>query len=407
MRHASCMCVECRVICIDIRHSMARACGRVRSAVLLFAFLTFGAADPPDGKLLSPLVHIRGGSFLYGSSEAGIDAEVAAQDAQQRGAVHGDGSRPTVRQRVQPFSIEVATVTNAQFRAFVRATGYKTDAEKFRWSFVMAYFLDAETLALADAEGGLGRLRDAPFWVGVANAYWRQPEGPRSSIKGREDHPAVHISYNDAQAYCTWAGRRLPTELEWEFAARGRINDEPFPWGGDEDGGMLNGWQGAFPDENTRLDGYAATAPARAYKPNGYGLYNMVGNVWEWASGGDEKKRPLRGGSFIDSIDGRINHRLRVSTRMDNAADSGSFNIGFRCAAGDAANPSPAEGLDQATLADIVEKEGVEGLTKYLAARGKRADIMSPDEAREALLKKRERLVEEAQRAASADGREL
>lgn len=362
----------------------------------------------PDNELLSPLLPIRGGSFLYGSSTADLDEDDNDDEAgaERRAPPRKDGSKPALRQRVKPFSIEAAAVTNAQLRAFSRATGHKTDAEKYRWSFVMAYFLDEQTLARADAQGGLGRLKDAPHWVGVADAYWRQPEGPGSSIRGREDHPAVHISYNDARAYCSWAGRRLPTELEWEFAARGRINGEPFPWGGDEDGGTLNGWQGAFPDENTLEDGYAATAPARAYRPNAYGLYNTVGNVWEWTSGGDDKKRPLRGGSFIDSVDGKTNHPLRVSTRMDNAADSGSFNIGFRCASGEAPNPSPAEGIDQATLGQILEQEGVAGLTKYLAAKGKRADLMTPEEAREAIVKKREQVAEEAEGKAQRAERE-
>ncbi|KAG8464011.1 hypothetical protein KFE25_000179 [Diacronema lutheri] len=383
------------------RWTGANGAGRVpRLALLALATLTLAdneRRDPPINGLLSPLVPIRGGSFLYGSTGVGDGEDV--DDASARAPLR-DGSKPARRQRVQPFSIEDAAVTNAQFRAFVRATGYKTDAERFRWSFALAPFLDAETLARADADGGLGRLRDAPHWVGVAGAYWRQPEGPRSSIRGREDHPVVHASYNDALAFCTWAGRRLPTELEWEFAARGRINDEPFPWGGDEDGGTLNGWQGPFPDGNTRADGYAGTCPARAYAPNAYGLYNTVGNVWEWASGGDDKKRPLRGGSFVDSVDGRTNHPLRVSTRMDNAADSGSFNIGFRCAAGEAQNLPPTEGFDQATLSRIADEQGIDGLTKYLAARGKRADVLTAGEARQALLKKRERLV--AQQAAAA-----
>lgn len=188
---------------------------------------------------------------------------------------------------------------------------------------------------------------------------------------------------------------RLPTELEAEFAARGGIIDEPFPWGGDEAGGTLNGWTGPFPAGNTAADGYAATAPVDAFAPNGFGLYNTVGNVWEWASGGSAPKRPLRGGSFIDSLDGLINHPLRVSTRMDNAGDSGSFNIGFRCAAGDVPNPAPGEGMDQATLAGIVEREGVEGLTAYLAARGKGTQVLSAKDAVVELKSKKARLEAE------------
>jgi formylglycine-generating enzyme required for sulfatase activity len=368
---------------------MAAPTRRAAAGFLVLLIACSSGEEPPDG--LTPQAHIRGASFLFGSSSADLDAPAADVGA----PAHRDGSKPPARQRVQPFSIDVTAVSNEQFRAFARATGYRTDAEQFRWSFVLERFLDEQTLARADADDGLGRLQDAPHWVAVAGAYWRQPEGPRSSIKGRENHPVVHVSFNDARAYCEWAGRRLPTELEWEYAARGRINDEPFPWGGDEDGGTVNGWQGVFPAENTRADGYAATAPVDAYEPNGYGLYNTVGNVWEWASGGDDKRRPLRGGSFIDSIDGRVNHPLRVSTRMENGADSGSFNIGFRCASGELPNPVPGESLDQAKLAEIVERDGVEGLKRYLAAQGKNADVLTPTEALDAIKKKRARIAEE------------
>ena len=164
--------------------------------------------------------------------------------------------------------------------------------------------------------------------MGVEKAYWRRPEGPDSSVKGREDHPVVHVSWNDATAYCKWAGRRLPTEKEWEFAARGGLDGSAgntFPWGTDPYGEMCNSWEGEFPKENTEADGFTGTAPAKAYKPNGYGLYNMVGNVWEWTAGGTPQKRALRGGSYVDSLEGTFNHAIKVSTRMENTGTTKSI----------------------------------------------------------------------------------
>lgn len=170
--------------------------------------------------------------------------------------------------------------------------------------------------------------------MGVFGAYWRKPEGPDSSLRGRGGHPATHISWNDASAYCKWAGRRLPTEVEWEMAARGGLEDEPFPWGdADHDPWTrLNAWEGEFPDENSARDGFVGPGPVDAYAPNAFGIYNALGNVWEWCAGGTPEKRPLRGGSFVDTVDGKHNHALRCATRMDQTADSGGHNTGFRCA---------------------------------------------------------------------------
>lgn len=353
-------------------------------AIVALGACMLAAGDEPPG--LSKQARLKGASFIYGSSRADIDEDLEEANL----AAHRDGSHVPERVRISPFEIDTTAVTNAQFRRFVRETKHRTDAESYRWSFVLEYLLDAETIARADAEDGIGRVKDSPHWVGVLGAYWRQPEGPNSSIRGRENHPVVHVSYNDAEAYCKWAGRRLPTELEWEYAARGGLSDEPFPWGGDEDGGRANGWQGAFPSVNTLQDGYASTAPVDAYAPNRYGLHNMVGNVWEWTSGGTAKTRPLRGGSFVDSIDGRVNHPLRVSTRMENEADSSSINVGFRCASGDERNAPPRRGggkqraaLDQETLSQIAAERGVDGLTEYLAEQGQNAQVFTPDELRE------------------------
>jgi formylglycine-generating enzyme len=167
----------------------------------------------------------------------------------------------------------------------------------------------------------------------VAGAYWRRPEGPDSRITGRGGEPVTHVSYNDAIKYCKWAGKRLPTEKEWEFAARGGLEEQLFPWGSMPAVGKMNGWVGeVFPSAGAQSDGYIGVAPADAFEPNGLGVYNTVGNVWEWVAGGTKEKRIMRGGSFVDTIDGQTNHALRVTTRMEQSADSGSHNTGFRCA---------------------------------------------------------------------------
>ena len=188
-------------------------------------------------------------------------------------------------------------------------------------------------------------------WRQVFGADWRHPEGPNSNINGRPDHPVVHLSWNDALAYCTWAGMRLPTEAEWEYAARGGLEQKRYPWGDEREPygqHRMNVWQGEFPDQNTVDDGYFGTAPVSAFLPNSYGLFNMTGNVWEWCSdwfsptyyangsrdnpagppSGDAKV--IRGGSYLchDSYC----HRYRVAARTRNTPESSTGNMGFRCA---------------------------------------------------------------------------
>ena len=244
-----------------------------------------------------------------------------------------DGGLEADVAKVRPYQIDSTAVTITDFRRFVKETKYKTEAEMYGWSFVFEPLASKETLAIADAPDGYGRVKSTPWWVAVKGAYWRRPEGPDSLITGRGDEPVVHVSYNDAKRFCEWAGKRLPSEAEWEFAARGGLDEKKFPWGNKMDRKRLNGWSTkVFPSNESQPDGYIGIAPAKSFQPNSYGIYNAVGNVWEWVEGGTDEKRILRGGSYVDTLDGRVNHALRVTTRMEQTADSGSHNTGFRCA---------------------------------------------------------------------------
>jgi formylglycine-generating enzyme required for sulfatase activity len=254
-----------------------------------------------------------------------------------------DGEGPAREVIVRPFLIEPVAVTNQRFGEFVDATGYVTEAERFGWSYVFGGFLPAELRRRS------ARPQGTPWWCGVEGAAWRRPEGPGSSTEGREDHPIVHVSWHDAVAFCEWAGARLPTEAEWEYAARGGLEQRRYPWGDQlRPGGVhrCNIWQGRFPDVNTGDDGFVGTAPVTAYEPNGYGLYNMAGNVWEWCADGwsnglrsslgvDPKGpdsgsgRVIRGGSYL--CHASYCNRYRVSARTSNTPDSSSGNVGFRC----------------------------------------------------------------------------
>jgi len=206
------------------------------------------------------MVKLEGGPFLMGSE----DVDVVPQD----------GEGPVRECTVDPFYLDRHTVTNAQFGEFA-ATGYVTEAERFGWSFVF------------QAGGGAKTVPGLQWWRRVDGAMWRHPEGPDSGVGERENYPAVHVSWNDAAAYAKWAGKRLPTEAEWEFAARGGFTQKRFPWGDELTPGgvhLCNIWQGEFPDLNTREDGWEATAPVDAYPANGFGLQVITGNTWEWCS---------------------------------------------------------------------------------------------------------------------------
>lgn len=266
------------------------------------------------------------------------------------GAV-GDGEQPAHPVRLSSYAIDATSVTNTDFAGFVEETEYRTEAEQFGYSAVFHLAIRA------DRDAVMGPASGAPWWLGVKGADWRHPGGPKSDLDGLDDHPVVHVSWNDAQAYCTWAGRRLPTEAEWEYAARGGLDGARYPWGDElrttDTAWRCNIWQGDFPRANTLDDGFLTTAPVRTFAPNAYGLWQMVGNVWEWCADWfnprayelDSRKgevtappgpkfgeaRVIRGGSYL-CHDSYCN-RYRNAARTSNTPDSSTGNMGFRTVA--------------------------------------------------------------------------
>ena len=259
----------------------------------------------------------------------------------------GDGEGPSVLVHVDTFRIDRCAVTNARFSRFVAATGHATEAERHGWSFVFAGLLPDD---FEDTRG----VAAAPWWRQVIGADWRHPEGPHSDPAGRGDHPVVHVSYDDALAFCAWAGKRLPTEAEWEKAARGGLAAARFPWGDKEAPGgvaQCNVWQGSFPDRNDLDDGYYGLAPVGKFAPNGYGLHDMAGNAWEWCADWFAPRRFVRESASvpIDSPQGPAEGELRVmrggsylchpsycwryrnAARSASSPESATGHIGFRC----------------------------------------------------------------------------
>jgi formylglycine-generating enzyme len=285
------------------------------------------------------MIWLPGGSFLMGSNDFYPE------------------ERPIRQETVQGFWIDSHPVTNAEFRQFVDATGYATFSERPPDS---AAYPDADPALLVPGSlvfrkpSGPVNLRDnRNWWEYAPGADWRHPEGPDSSLDGREDHPVVHVTYEDACAYAEWAGKVLPSESEWEFAARGGLEGAPYAWGEEfapEGRVMANTWQGRFPWENLKVDGYEGTSPVEAFPANGYGLYDMIGNVWEWTansftpcraekikksccasseSDGQIERKAVKGGSHLCAPNYCL--RYRPAARQGEPVDTSACHIGFRC----------------------------------------------------------------------------
>lgn len=303
------------------------------------------------------MVWIPGGEFSRGLPNPASLSE-GGQEAME-------DARPIHRVQLDPFFMDEHEVTNKQFAEFVKATGYKTIAEQTpsaeEFPGVDPSLLRAGSIVFSPPSSPASLSDYTQWWEYRSSTNWRQPEGPGSTIKGREDHPVVHVAWEDAAAYAKWAGKRLPTEAEWEFAARGGKTGQLFVWGNRykmNDQYMANTFQGEFPYKNSNEDGYAGTAPVKMFKPNGYGLFDMAGNVWEWCAdwyqyeyykefststaknptGPSSSFDPLepgiakkvqRGGSFLCTD--QYCTRYLVGSRGKGDWRAGTSHVGFRC----------------------------------------------------------------------------
>lgn len=303
------------------------------------------------------MVFIPGGAFMMGG-----DNDQASPD-----------EYPKHKVKVAPFWMDATEVTNAQFKEFVEATGYITVAErKPDWEELKKTLppgtpkpdeslLVPASLVFKSSAGPVNLSDYSQWWSWIQGASWKHPQGPDSDLKGKENYPVVHVAWEDAQAYCQWAGKRLPTEAEWEFAARGGKQNTIYAWGNEaihKGAPKMNSWDGNFPYQNTQQDRYFTSAPVKSYQANGYGLFDMSGNVWEWcsdwydanyyktlASGVTDNpegphqsfdpddpytpKRSLRGGSFL--CNDSYCSGYRVARRMKSSPDTGLEHTGFRC----------------------------------------------------------------------------
>ncbi len=302
------------------------------------------------GEGFSKSASLSGGQATGSASEAGAMIELPGgrffMGSESAESLPHDGEGPVRPVVLSPIQVDETPVTNRAFAAFVKMTGYVTDAERFGWSFVFCSHIlpDRFESVVEDT------VQAAPWWCMAREAKWNTPEGPGSSIGSRQDHPVVHVSHNDARAYANWAGKRLPTEAEWEYAARGGLVQKAFPWGDtlEQDGvHHCNVWQGTFPNADTAADGYAGTCPVKAFPANTFGLFSMTGNTWEWTADwfgvhhpGSETTDPegprqgvdrvVKGGSFL--CHASYCNRYRVAARTHNSPDTSTSNIGFRCA---------------------------------------------------------------------------
>lgn len=329
-------------------------------AVLGFAVTYIGLASrgKPAVEVRDGMVWIPPGEFVMGTA----------------GQTRNRNEQPAHTVNLDGFWMDEHEVTNAEFRKFVDATGYVTTAEKPPdWEEIRkqqppgtpkppADKLVPGSVVFTPPPGPVSTDNFYQWWAWTPGANWKHPEGPGSDLAGRDDHPVVHVSWDDAAAYAKWAGKRLPTEAEWEYAARGGLAGKRFPWGDDapteSTRDRANIWQGRFPDLNTEVDGFVRTAPVKKYPPNGYGLHDMAGNVWEWCSdwyrpdeyerrgpgpvvnptGPDASldpaeplvpKRVTRGGSFLCHV--TYCESYRPAARRGSAVDTGESHIGFRC----------------------------------------------------------------------------
>jgi sulfatase modifying factor 1 len=297
------------------------------------------ASLAPDSANRRSMTWIPGGNFVMGSNKFYRE------------------ERPARRETVGGFWIDQRPVTNAEFREFVRTTGYVTTSER---APDPAMYPDADPLLLVPGSsvftkplGPAGLTDYRAWWAYVPGANWQHPEGPESTIYDREDHPVVHVSFEDVSAYAAWAGKELPSEVEWEFAARGGLDDATYAWGEEfspSGQAMANIWHGRFPWENLVEDGFEGTSPVGAFPANGYGLYDMIGNVWEWTastyslpradttkqsccqpkeSGDHATNKVVKGGSHLCAPNYCL--RYRPAARQSQTLDTSTTHIGFRC----------------------------------------------------------------------------